>query len=146
MLYLNHGRSYFFPVGEIDESRRSLQSQEEKRKGNAPSWDASDASLFRPERWLKRISDSSSEKPQNDDGFVFNSQAGPINTFGLGLRGCFGRKLAYIELRIMLVMMIWNLELLRCPAELSAYASKLVHTGKPQQCFVRLKAVKNRQV
>ncbi|KIW12723.1 hypothetical protein PV08_10001 [Exophiala spinifera] len=143
VLYLNHGRSYFLPAGEIDESRRSPQSQEEKRNGNAPSWDASDASLFRPERWLKKTSSSSSGKPQKDDDFVFNSQAGPINTFGLGLRGCFGRRLAYVELRIMLVMMIWNLELLRCPAELSGYASKLVHTGKPQQCFVRLNAVKN---
>lgn len=140
VLYLNHGRSYFLPSGNIEESRRSLQSREEKKRGRTNSWHENGASLFQPERWLER-SEPDSGKLERDDDFVFNSQAGPINTFGMGLRGCFGRRLAYVELRIMLVLMIWNLELLRCPAKLSSYTAKLVHTGKPRQCFIRLKVV-----
>ena len=44
-------------------------------------WDDSTLALFEPERWLVA----------NEKGELqFDSRAGPMHTFGAGLRGCFG--------------------------------------------------------
>ena len=84
---------------------------------------------FKPERWLVKEGDKE----------VFNSSAGPLLTFGLGPRGCYGRRMAYLELKLVLVLIIWNFELQKCPPELNNYSAedKVVHA--PQQSYVRLK-------
>jgi cytochrome P450 len=81
---------------------------------------------FRPERWL-------------DESGDFDSQAGPTIPFGLGTRGCYGRRLAYLEMRIVITLLIWNFELQSCPKEVSSYDTKETLTLKPQQCYVRLR-------
>ena len=45
------------------------------------------------------------------------------------------------ELRLFLVLIIWNFELQKCPEELSGYAAVDKLTHAPQQCFVRLKKI-----
>jgi hypothetical protein len=53
-----------------------------------------------------------------------------------------GRKLAEIELRILLVLLVWNFDLQPTPAELSSYRAVDKVTHQPQQCFVRLAPAK----
>jgi hypothetical protein len=50
-----------------------------------------------------------------------------------------GRKWAQLEIRFVLVLLLWNFELLPTPDALSGFAAvdKLVHL--PQKCYVRLK-------
>ena len=41
--------------------------------------------------------------------------SGLLLTFGLGPRGCYGRRPAYLEMKLMLVLLVWGFELQRCP-------------------------------
>jgi cytochrome P450 len=74
-----------------------------------------------------------------DGRTIFNGNAGPHLGFGGGPRGCYGRRLAYMELRLVIVLLVWTFELEKCPEELSSYAGwdKLTHVA--QQCYVRLR-------
>lgn len=118
------------PAFEIDESRRHSSSQEAKKSGKARhEWDAMDIGAFKPERWLA------------NDGGEFDASSGPQLAFSLGTRSCFGKRLAYLQLRIMVTLVVWNFELLRCPDELSSYGHKTTLTTEATQCFVRLRKV-----
>ncbi|KAI1337269.1 cytochrome P450 [Xylariaceae sp. FL0016] len=84
---------------EEEESRRKARS-----KQNIPcEWDPSlPPDEFHPERWLRR---------QGENGkVVFDGRAGPSLAFGAGLRACFGRQLAYLQLRTALVLLVWSFE------------------------------------
>ena len=48
-------------------------------------------------------------------------------------------RLAYLEMRILLTMVVWNFELMKCPPELSSYKVYTGITQKPVQCYVRLR-------
>lgn len=86
-----------------------------------------------PERWLS----------ENEKGHTsFNPWAGPVHPFGAGTRGCWGRKLASQELKILVTLIIWNFELQPTPAELSTFAAHDVLTHGPQKCYLRLAEAK----
>ncbi|KAG6354378.1 hypothetical protein INS49_004395 [Diaporthe citri] len=124
------GNSVASPVFEIDEARRHSSSQEARKSGKSRhDWDPMDSGEFKPERWLV------------NDGNEFDSAAGPQLTFSLGTRSCFGKRLAYLQLRILVTLVVWNFELSRCPDELSGYGHKSTLTTEPTQCFVRLSKV-----
>ena len=125
---LNNGPGYLSPGFEIDEFRRSPSSRANKDNSGG-EWDRTNMSAFDPDRWLTR-----DEKGAE----VFNARAGPQLAFGLGLRGCFGKKLAYVEMRIMFVLIVWHFELKKAPPELSGYAAVDTLTHNPVQCFLRL--------
>lgn len=60
---------------------------------------------FEPERWLrKKKRASSSTTATEDEAIEFNANAAPQAAFGLGLRGCWGRKLVYVELRMLVAL------------------------------------------
>ncbi|KAK1641024.1 cytochrome P450 [Colletotrichum phormii] len=122
------GQSILKPSIPVDESRRSKSSQNAK----ARAWDDADITQFKPERWLVDPNDASPE---------FDQQAGPQLAFGFGTRGCYGRRLAYLEMRMIVTMIVWNFQLLPCPKELSSYAPKEGFTYKPKDCYVRLQAL-----
>lgn len=130
---LQLGPDYFLPPFPISDSVRHESSL--KANHQIGSWipDADEMNKFRPERWLAK-----------DEGGheVFNAQAGPHLAFGLGPRGCFGRRLAYLQMRIILVLIIWNFELLPCPAELSSFEAIDMMTTRPKQCYIRLAKAK----
>lgn len=107
VLFLNTGPSMLTPAFDMDESKRSPQA----RRAKTRAWADEDIGLFKPERWLV----------EEDGKEVFNSQAGPAMPFSLGIRGCFGRRLAYLELRLLLTVIVWSFELLGCPGGLSGY-------------------------
>lgn len=69
----------------------------------------------------------------------------PSLPFGLGQRGCYGKKLALLELKIVFTLLIWNFELVKCPEELSGYAAVETLTHKPRQCFVSLRKLDDQE-
>ena len=79
-----------FPVADAQRSESSLNA-----KLQVGSWkpDAQDMNSFRPERWLITNADGEEE---------FDATAGPHLAFGLGPRACFGRRLAYLQMRIIM--------------------------------------------
>lgn len=128
----------------IPEAARSATSRE--RKGRVPAWDDADVGAFRPERWLRRRRDERDEQGERDgqggDGggeVVFDANAGPVLQFGAGLRGCFGRKMAYMELRMLVTMAVWTFEFLPVPAALGGMHAYDTLTHKPTNCYVRLR-------
>ena len=125
----NKGPSFTEPGLHIDEHLRSTSSQEAAKEYGTRAWDEEEMDKFKPERWL--VKDSSK--------LEFNSTAGPTLPFGLGLRGCFGRKLAYMELKLLTTLFVWTFELQRSPDSLSSYVSLEGITRKPSQCYARLK-------
>ncbi|KAL2759154.1 hypothetical protein ACRALDRAFT_2100631 [Sodiomyces alcalophilus JCM 7366] len=132
------GPSISEPAYPVDEALRSPTSRAAgaKERGGPPRmWDDEGMDQFRPERWLAVDADTGDT--------VFDATAGPTLPFGLGIRGCFGRRLAYLELKIMITLLVWHFELLPCAGKLSGYAAYDELTKKPRQCFVRLRKVEN---
>lgn len=109
----------------------TTQQQEEEKKSytRRNNWDEMDPESFLPERWLRK---------DEDGKVVYDSQAGPMLSFSLGIRGCFGRRLAYLTMRVLFTLLIWNFELGEIPEELDSWKAVQVLTRKPVQCFVRL--------
>jgi cytochrome P450 len=122
---LTMGPSMMEESFQIDESRRHGSTRiSHGRKPKA--WNAGDVAAFKPERWIK------------EDG-KFDPAAGPQLAFGLGTRACFGKRLAYLNMRILFILIVWNFELLPCPENLSGYSSKLIATNRPTTCYIRLR-------
>lgn len=118
----------------IDPARRNLTSQAAEKESQFRSWDPTDIALFQPDRWM-------AGGPDKNGGKSFDPTAGPQLAFGLGTRGCYGKRLVYLEMRILLTLVVWNFDLLACPAGLSGYQASLITTNEPQQCYVRLREV-----
>ncbi|KAF8194043.1 cytochrome P450 [Mycena galopus ATCC 62051] len=103
------------------DSVRSASSQRGRKTGY---WSAADVHQFNPERWLR------------PDG-SFNPTAGPWLPFSFGFRGCFGQKLALIELRLFISMIQVNFFFDAVPEELNTWKSNETVTNHPAQCYVR---------
>nr|APA36956.1 3-acetyltrichothecene C-4 hydroxylase [Fusarium praegraminearum] len=139
VLFLTHGPSIFNPGLKIDESKRSQTSQVAgKKKGLA--WDDHDIGTFKPERWLGQ-KESSTGTDATEATEEFDGLAGPTLAFGLGTRGCFGRRLGYQQMRTSIAILIWNFELLPCPKELSSYRTIEKLTSTPEHSYIRLAKV-----
>lgn len=50
-----------------------------------------------------------------------------------------GQKLAVLELRVVIALILWNFELLPLPAELSSFRVLQKITRQPQDCYLRLR-------
>ncbi|KAM0797280.1 cytochrome P450 [Usnea florida] len=123
---LTMGPSYKSPALPIDESIRSQSSREFQK--DSEKWAHEDLGSFNPDRWLVR----------NEQGEIeFDSRAAPMQAFGAGMRACYGRKLAYLEMRIIYALVIWNLEVLSPPEALFDFKAvdKLSH--QPQNVYMR---------
>ncbi|UKZ80171.1 hypothetical protein TrVFT333_007928 [Trichoderma virens FT-333] len=135
VFFMGNGPSVSYPAFDIEDSLRSQTYHAAAAKENEKigRWDPEDMGLFQPERWLVTTTQ------EEDGGKIFNSTAGPLLTFGLGERGCYGRKMAYVEMKLFITLIVWNFELQKCPDAMSSYAAvdKLVHA--PQYCFVKLR-------
>lgn len=134
VMCLSTGPSMMMPGFEIPEEKRSVASQLSRKEGRSLSWDSDNIGAFRPERWLVPTADGKGTG-------VFDPKAGPHLAFGLGIRACFGRKLAYLELRVLTTLLLWNFELLPCPKNLSGYKIVSKVSNSPKQCFVRLRKI-----
>ncbi|KAK0327107.1 hypothetical protein LTR54_003128 [Friedmanniomyces endolithicus] len=128
---LSNGPGFRTAPLHVDEAKRSKTSQESIGKNGA--WNPADIGEFQPERWLV-----DNEK----GGLAFESRAGPALPFGGGPRGCFGRKLASLELKIIILLVVWTFDLLPIPESMASFAAKDMMTHTPQHCYVRLAAAK----
>ncbi|CAJ2509662.1 Uu.00g146880.m01.CDS01 [Anthostomella pinea] len=111
----------------------SVRSETSRAKHSYGSWDPADMHLFKPERWMKTGEDGKE---------VYDAHAGPMLAFSLGPRGCFGRRLAYLETRIVLAMLVWNFEFHQLSDELSSHAAYDKITTNPKYCYVGLSKAK----
>ncbi|KAF7369588.1 Cytochrome P450 [Mycena venus] len=109
---------------DITDGLDSVRSASSLRGRKTGYWSASDAHLFKPERWLC------------EDG-SFNAIAGPWLPFSYGFRGCFGQKLALLELRLFLATTQLNFFFDALPDELNGWKSHETVTNHPVQCYVR---------
>jgi cytochrome P450 len=130
VLMPTRGHTFTEPGFIVSEKLRSSSSQAAAREHGIRRWETEGMDAFSPERWLV--------KDAKTGDMTYDSTAGPTIPFGLGIRGCFGRKLAYIELRIFITLIVWNFDLLKCSQDLSGYDAVDQLTHKPRDCFVRL--------
>ncbi|RYP66003.1 hypothetical protein DL769_006160 [Monosporascus sp. CRB-8-3] len=131
LVFLGAGPSFHEPMHPIAEETRSESSQ--KHADTTPGeW--VDGAEFRPERWLRKPREGGEE-----GNLVFDPKAGPFMTFSLGPRMCWGRRLAYLELRIVVTLLVWNFEFLPIPAELDSWDTYDLLIHKPRSCLVRLR-------
>ncbi|KAK4643183.1 hypothetical protein QC761_403810 [Podospora bellae-mahoneyi] len=127
---VNAGPGYLSPSLPVNENARSPTSKAAKRR---PHWDESkDLKLFEPERWLVTKKDGCVE---------FDAGAGPQLGFGMGIRQCWGRKLAHLEIRTIMALVVWNFEFLEIPEALGGYAGFDGISRQPQKVYVRLRKV-----
>lgn len=122
---------YNMPLSSSD--IRSTGAQQSSNKALTGLWDNCSISLFQPERWLTTHPNTSVES--------FDPMAGPSLPFGLGPRGCFGKKLALQALKMQFALIVWHFKLLKCPNALSGYEAVQRFAREPTQCFVRLEIV-----
>jgi cytochrome P450 len=132
LIMAQRGPSITTPGQTKNASKKFSSDGEAGGSYQVPNWDDDDIELFRPERWLTK------DENGND---VYDSQAGPMLAFGGGMRGCFGRRLAYVQLKLLVTMLVWHFEFLACPEELSSYARIEGLTQKPKQCYIRAQKV-----
>ncbi|PON28793.1 hypothetical protein TGAM01_v202640 [Trichoderma gamsii] len=124
------GPSITEPGLPIREMSRSLESQESKDK--VLPWEE-DISQFKPERWLKLVKSADGKEEE-----VFDSRAGPNLAFSAGPRQCFGKKLAYMKLEVVMTLLIWSFEFQELDESLNGpdIIEKLVNL--PKDCYVKL--------
>ncbi|KAK4223162.1 Trichodiene oxygenase [Podospora fimiseda] len=113
------------PGVEIRDDQRSPTSRAALKDGRTRSWDPSDMGRFNPDRWMV----------PGAKGEEFDPTAGPQIAFGLGTRGCYGKRLVYVEMRMVISLILWNFELVACPPKLSSNKAILITTNEPRQCF-----------
>lgn len=85
------------PVAEGDRRATSRANNAAARE----NWDSAAPEEFRPERWLR---EGRGPMP------IFDPAAGPALAFSAGNRGCWGKRLGYLELRIVLALLVWSFE------------------------------------
>jgi cytochrome P450 len=124
---LSQGPSIFSPTFSIPDSLRSESVL--AAKDRIGSWDPQDMGQPNPERWLR----------EENGKEVFDAASGLLLTFGLGPRGCYGRRPEYLEMRLILVLLVWGFELQRCPEGLSGWGRIDNLTSVPDMCYVRLR-------
>ncbi|KAG6012615.1 hypothetical protein E4U54_007414 [Claviceps lovelessii] len=135
------GASVTEPTMPIAHEARSPSSQVHGPR--VPRWDDDDITQFKPERWLKTSSNSSTTRTAAGefDNVEFDPNAGPTLAFGAGPRGCFGKRLGYLEMRIMIALLVWNFSFEQCAAHLSTHAEYDEFTCVPTHCYVKLEGV-----
>jgi len=132
--FLSNGPSVLSPPIDYDEERSSEWVR--SRRSKEPFGKDYDFAGFIPERWLKTVTSA-----DRKEEVVFDSQAFPIQAFGLGPRGCFGRRMAYLEMKIFFTLVIWTFKLLPLQPHLATPKPVSSLTRNPDKVFVELQKV-----
>lgn len=116
----------------IPEDLRSWSCQ--KAKDRAPDW-GKDVNEYKPERWLKWKKDGNGYLTE-----AFDPLAGPSLAFSVGPRQCFGKKQAYMQLKTLITLLLWNFEF--CEMDLELDGDEMVEkvVNLPKRCYVKLDA------
>ncbi len=124
------GASLSRPSVPIDDAlRRASSSAHPAQREN---WDGEEPGVFRPERWLKR---------QDSGRLLFDAGAGPALAFSAGNRGCYGKRLGLMKLRIAAALLVWSFEFDEVPKELVSSETYESLVTAPKECLVRLREV-----
>ncbi|KAF5027019.1 hypothetical protein F66182_894 [Fusarium sp. NRRL 66182] len=122
------GASMSRPSIPVDESSRSKSAR--AFRPTRDSWDGVDPERFYPERWLVE---------KQDGKKVFDASAGPTLAFSAGNRGCWGKRLGYLELRVVLSILVWVFNFEEVPGEIVNWDTYDSLVTAPKECYVRLK-------
>lgn len=147
ILFYISGASISEPPYPINEDTRSPSSR--AHRDQVGVWDEERIAEFMPERWLKtKVSNGpcTADQPSDRGDFTyaeykFDQQAGPMLLFGAGPRMCVGRRLGYLQIRLVTVLAIWTFELLKVPDEINSYEHLAGLTSPPGHFYARLKLV-----
>ena len=72
---------------------------------------------------------------------MFNANASPQIAFGMGSRSCWSRRLAYLELRMVVALVVWNFDLLDVLPVLTDLKAGYGIVHRADQCYLRLKVM-----
>ncbi|KAG6023414.1 hypothetical protein E4U40_003969 [Claviceps sp. LM458 group G5] len=136
-VFMGIGPSITEPAMPVADEARSPSSRAHSQ--NLPSWDDDDIAQFAPERWLKTSGDKTRTGTGEFDNVEYDCNAGPMLSFGAGTRGCSGKRLAYLEMRIMITLLVWNFTFEKCAVELSSYIERDGLACVPVHCYVTLR-------
>ncbi|KAI0190599.1 cytochrome P450 [Astrocystis sublimbata] len=126
-----NGAGYLEPHIPVSDDMRSPGARRGGGKPLTGAWDDGDIAAFRPERWLRPGSPSDTE-------MMFDPMAGPQLAFGLGPRGCFGKRLALQTLKMQFALIVWHFHRRPTPARLGGYDAVQKFAREPRMCYVRL--------
>lgn len=111
------------------EKLASHTSKDGKTERAYPGNGNPDLEVFDPERWLVR----------KNGEVKFDGSSNSHLAFGLGVRACWGRKLAELEMKMMTAMVTWSFDLLEVPKELSSHDGVYDFSYRPNQGFLQLR-------
>ncbi|CAE7205999.1 hypothetical protein PTNB73_07268 [Pyrenophora teres f. teres] len=123
------GPSLNMPSIHVDERDRSETAR--LHKPQKQNWDGEDPDSFKPERWLVE---------DKNGCLVFNGSSGPTLAFSAGNRGCWGKRLGYLELRIILSLLIWSFDF-DLPEEYVSWDMYDSLVTAPKQCLISVTEV-----
>ncbi|KAL2267091.1 hypothetical protein VTJ83DRAFT_4368 [Remersonia thermophila] len=120
------------PLSDVPEEARSKSCQQAWRLRKGQGFVTQDLDKFVPDRWLK--ADASGKAR-------FNPEALTRLHLGPGGSRCFGSELVMQQLRIFLVLLVWNFELDTLPDALNSQLAEGIILRRPQECYVRLEKI-----
>jgi cytochrome P450 len=118
-----YGHLEGFDRFDVAEETRSATSQ---RRADRRRWKCEDIPLseFAPERWL-------------DGAGSFDRDAGLSLPFSAGIRGCFGKRIATLELKVIIAMLVMSFDFPRLPNTQSTYACRDGLNRQPTCAYIR---------
>ncbi|GAB0138926.1 hypothetical protein EsDP_00007146 [Epichloe bromicola] len=129
--FLGNGPGVMMLSIPVDSAKRSEAVRAHMHKTDL--FDSADISEFVSERWL-----TTKTTERRDDEMVFDPSKCPSQAFGLGPRGCFGKKLAYMEIRTFLTLVFWEFKLEPVKPELAADDEMISLTRTPKNVYIKL--------
>lgn len=124
LLISSAGPGYYSPTIQVPDAARNPTSLTKHWGGE---WNTEDMTTFKPERWLQADAATGTAS--------YNPQAGPFLSFDLGPRSCFGKRLAYLEMRVVLTLLLWNFHFRKLSPELSKNDTLESVTSMPKTCY-----------
>ncbi|CCT75189.1 related to TRI13-cytochrome P450 [Fusarium fujikuroi IMI 58289] len=132
--FLGNGPGVMMPSIPVNTEKRSEAALAHMERTQL--FDEQDLAQFVPERWL-----TTTVNGEGEEETAFDPQKRPSQAFGLGPRGCFGKKLAYIEIKIFLTLLFWTFKLEPVKPELATEDEMLALTRSPKNVYVKLAKV-----
>ncbi|KAJ9644327.1 hypothetical protein, variant [Exophiala oligosperma] len=126
--FVFNGPGFLKPQLPVNNELRSETSKLSKIR----DWARDDVDQFLPERWLDT---------DHNGNEVFDALKGPMMTFGGGPRGCYGKRLAYMEMRIILALLVWNFEFLPMKSQRRPFGLLENITVEPSECLIKIKTL-----
>lgn len=138
VIFLNDAESFMRPGFDGYEARQTEEAR--RAKGRYKPWEPDHIGEFMPERWL-RTGEGGVGSAGTGPCPVFDKTMGPQLPFGAGPRACFGRKLAYLSMRIAFTLLTWSFEFLELDDALNSFDVQESSTELPEACYVKLRKI-----